>query len=109
MIRKITTVFTAVALSMSINLAVPVGVTAVSSLTVVPEAQAGFFKTLKNDVVRTGKSVKRKAKKVKRVVKRNCFSGHQGICGRAMDPKCMTGCGRIGDPVRAKNSRDHRS
>ena len=108
MTRKIIAVFTAAAISMSINLAVPVGVTAVSSLTVVPEAQAGFLKTLKKNVIHNGNTVKRKAKKVKRVVKRNCFSGHQGICGRAVDPRIFRG-GRIGDPVRAKNSHDHRS
>jgi len=96
-------------MSMSIALAVPVAVTAVSSLTVVPEAQALGWKSIKKSV-----------KKVKRVVKRNCFSGYQGICGRAWDPdnfgKVGRGIkktakrvripkGRIGD---LPNSRDHR-
>jgi hypothetical protein len=43
MSRKIISTFTAAAMSMSIALAVPVGVTAVSSLTVVSEAEAGFL------------------------------------------------------------------
>ena len=95
--NKILSTFTAAAISMSITLAVPVGVTVVSSLTVVPEAQAGFYKTLK-------KNISHNVKKIR---------GHcpgrwndPGICGKALDPNWLKG-GRIGDPVRS-NSRDHR-
>ena len=104
--NKILSTFTAAAISMSITLAVPVGVTVVSSVAVVSEAQAGwgtFKNSVKSTVKQTGKNIKRKAKKAKRVVKRNCFSGHQGICGRALDPNWRNG--RIGD---LPNSHDHR-
>lgn len=99
MTSKITSTLTAAAISMSITFAAPVGVIAVANLTAVSEAQAGFFKTLKKNVSYNVKKVKAKA----RVVKRNCFSGHQGICGRALDPNWRTG--RIGELA---NRHDHR-
>ena len=104
MSRKIISTFTAAAMSMSIALAVPVTVTAVSSVTVVSEAQAGLWSSAKL----AGNTIKRKAKKVKRVVKRNCFSGHQGICGRSVRHDWGL-VGRIGDPVRGTLKHDHRT
>jgi hypothetical protein len=58
MSRKIISTFTAAAMSTSIALAVPVGVTAVSSLTVVPEAQASGLKKNKRPARRKFKKTK---------------------------------------------------
>jgi hypothetical protein len=96
MTSKIISTFTAAAMSMSIALAVPVTVTAVSSVTVVSEAQAGVWNTLKRNVNHNVNKVKR-----------NCFSGHAGICGRALDPNWRVG--RIGKPVLRTKPHDHRT
>jgi len=63
MIRKMIPVFTAAAISMSITFVVPVAITAVSSVAFSTEAQALSLGSVKN-------SVKKAAKKTKRVVKR---------------------------------------
>lgn len=86
---------------MSIALAIPVGVMAVSSLTVVPEAQAWGLKKIK-------RVAKRKHRKTKNfVTAKNCpgdtwVNGYHGLCGRSVNP---IPTGRIGDPV---NTHDHR-
>jgi len=119
MIRKMIPVLTAAAISMSITFVVPVAITAVSSFTFVTEAQAFGLGSIT-------KSVKKAAKKTKRVAKRKykqtkkfiCPSGKffdNGVCGRAVDPNTLRRVRdrltpRIGDPVRGtKDSRDHRT
>jgi hypothetical protein len=68
MSRKIISTFTAAAMSMSIALAVPVAVTAVSSLTIVPEAQAWGLKNIKKAAKKTTRLVKKEAKNAKSVL-----------------------------------------
>ena len=80
MSRKIISTFTAAAMSMSIALAVPVAVTAVSSVTVVSEAQAGFWKSVKD----VGKVAKHNAKKLKRKATRT-------VAGNPHDHRCQRG------------------
>jgi hypothetical protein len=125
MSRKIISTFTAAAMSMSIAMAVPVGVTAVSSLTVVPEAQAGWGK-IKRVAKRKINKVKKRAIGVKDIVAGNrCkgggwVAGNHGICGFTVDPvntpirvvkrkyknlKNRIPNGRIGD---LPNVHDHR-
>jgi len=101
MTSKIISTFTAAVISMSITFAAPVGVIAVTNLTAVPEAQAGFYNTLKKNINHN----------VRKISGKNCPGGGwikngQGLCGKALDPNWMKG-GRIGDPVRS-NSHDHR-
>jgi hypothetical protein len=69
MSRKIISTFTAAAMSMSIAFAVPVAVTAVSSLTVVPEAQASVFQSINKAPKRTVRVVKKRGKTSKKSVK----------------------------------------
>ena len=97
MSRKIISTFTAAAMSMSIAMAVPVAVTAVSSLTVVSEAQAWGLKKIK-------RVTKRKLRKAKNGFRTAC--PNVGVCGGSID---LFGSGknfmknrrgRIGDPVR---------
>ena len=101
MSRKIISTLTAAAMSMSIAMVVPVAVTAVSSVAVVSQAQAGAWKNFKNSVKETGRTIAGK----------NCPGGgwiknNNGFCGKAVDPKCLTGCGRIG---KLRNPHDHRT
>ena len=96
MSRKIISTFTAAAMSMSIALAVPVGVTAVSSVAFTTEAQAGLWnkakRVTKRRVNKVTKRVKRRAIGVKDIVAGNrCKHGHwidgrTGLCGFSVDP-----------------------
>jgi hypothetical protein len=69
MSRKMISTFTAAAMSMSIAFAVPVAVTAVSCLTVVPEAQASVFKSINKAAKSTVRVVKKRGKTSKKSVK----------------------------------------
>ncbi|MFK5977361.1 MAG: hypothetical protein QM488_00550 [Rhizobiaceae bacterium] len=63
MTRKPISVLTAAAISMSISFTAPVGIMAVSSLTVVPEAQAFGIMSIKNKATpKTIRVVKKKGK-----------------------------------------------
>ena len=102
MSRKIISAFTAAVMSMNIALAVPVAVTAVSSVAFTTEAQAFGLKSVKNlgkkakrvtkrRITKVGKRVKRRAIGVKDIVAGNrCkggawVNGH-GLCGMTVDP-----------------------
>jgi hypothetical protein len=95
MSRKIISAFTAAVMSMNIALAVPVAVTAVSSVAFTTEAQAGLWnkakRVTKRRVTKVTKRVKRRVIGVKDIVAGNrCkggawVNGH-GLCGFSVDP-----------------------
>ena len=100
---------------MSISFAIPVGVMAVSSLTVVSDAQAGWGSKLKRVAKRKYNKTKRRVVGVKDIVAGNrCkggswINGAHGLCGMTVNPIPRIPNGRIGDPVRGtKKSHDHR-
>lgn len=94
---------------MSISLAVPAGVMAVSSLTIVPEAQAFGLKSIKNAAKKTKRVVKKKYNTTKNIVTgKRCKGGSwintNGLCGVVV-PTPRLPKGRIGESVK---NHDHR-
>ena len=87
---------------MSIALAVPVAVTAVSSVTVVSEAQAGAWSNLKKSAKLTGKTL----------IGKRCPGGklfYKGVCGRSLDPNWRTGRIHGGPAKKIRRPHDHRT